>query len=560
MVFDLAQLSGFISDFVLALRHDRIEYISPALARRMGFDDQVNLSNPDSLSIHRDMQEITLSSAQDNHLKCSFIGTKLDDLLLFSLNGEEVDTHSTSDKIDTDIFAKIVKNHDAGCVILSRGLIIFANHKFSEIVGYRLDELAEKQFLGLISTRSRPEYIKWYHSVCGNQPDILPIKKLLFSIRDGRHIYASVSGGCTDDHNGGRLVWLFINDVTEQQRLETRHKDLKNRFRELFDRSPTGILYISRKGVVLDCNEFVSIHTGYSKDEIIGCDFSKFVASHEVQSLRDDFKKLYIEGTILKRECQLTTKQGTNIDIDFTAWNIARKRRKAGALMLFTDITHKKVLEKELLAKNADSEKTLWEMAEVKDALEARASELTIATQELQILNEKLNQRSITDGLTDIYNHRYFQERLTEEVERVRRMTDGYVSLLMLDIDDFKKINDTWGHQGGDVVLKQVAMVLKGKMRNIDIVARYGGDEFAVILPNTDAKNSCLVGQRICESVNTTPFKIDENKVVNITVSIGAAMVNSTNSREADLIKMADTALYTAKASGKGRFELWQKD
>jgi len=560
MVFDLAQLSGFISDFVLALRHDRIEYVSPALARRMGFDGQVDLSNPNSLIVHRDMHALTLHSAQDNLLTCSFIGTQLDDLLLFSLNGEELDTHITPVKIDMDIFATIVKNNDAGCVILSKGRIVFANQKFSEIVGCELDELAGKQFFGLISARSRHEYIKLYQSACGNQPDILPIKKLLFTIRDGRHIYASVSGGCMDDHYGGRLVWLFINDVTEQQRLEARHKDLKNRFRELFDRAPTGILYINTKGVLLDCNEFVCTHTGYVKNEIIGCDFSKFVASHEEESLRDDFKKIYIEGTTLKRECQLTTKQGTNIDIDFIAWSIVRKGRKTGALMLFTDITHKKVLEKELLAKNADSEKTLWEMAEVKDALEARASELTIATKELQILNEKLNQRSITDGLTDIYNHRYFQERLTEEVERVRRMTDGYVSLLMLDIDDFKKINDTWGHQCGDFVLKQVARVLKGKMRNIDIVARYGGDEFAVILPNTDAKNSCLVGQRICESVSTTPFKINENEVVNITVSIGAAMVNSTNSREADLIKMADTALYTAKANGKGRFELWQRD
>jgi diguanylate cyclase (GGDEF)-like protein len=228
--------------------------------------------------------------------------------------------------------------------------------------------------------------------------------------------------------------------------------------------------------------------------------------------------------------------------------------------MVFSNITDKKELEMELLEKNAEMEKTLWEMAEVKDALEARAGELNRVTEELKVLNERLNQLSITDGLTEIYNHRHFQDRLSEEVGRVQRSKDSVVSLLILDIDDFKHFNDTYGHQCGDMVLKQLAGILRNNVRSIDVLARYGGEEFAVILPNAGTEEAANVAERICKAVRSTPFSFGEGTSVKVTVSIGVGSLARGQGEKSELIRKADNALYAAKAKWKDRVEVWWEE
>jgi len=137
----------------------------------------------------------------------------------------------------------------------------------------------------------------------------------------------------------------------------------------------------------------------------------------------------------------------------------------------------------------------------------------------------------------------------------------GSIALLMLDIDDFKRFNDTFGHQCGDMILKQLACRLRGAVRSIDIVARYGGEEFAVILPQTHLADAHQVALRICEAIGGTAFIIEEAPdPVTVTVSIGVARLASRAGGKADLIRMADNALYQAKHNGKNRVEVWQTD
>jgi diguanylate cyclase (GGDEF)-like protein len=228
--------------------------------------------------------------------------------------------------------------------------------------------------------------------------------------------------------------------------------------------------------------------------------------------------------------------------------------------MMFTDVTDKKALEFELLEKNAEMERTLWDMAEVKDALEARAGELNKASEDLKSLNEKLGQLSITDGLTEVYNHRHFQDRLSEEVERLNRQKDGILSLLILDIDDFKRFNDTYGHQCGDTVLKQLAMLLKNSIRTIDILARYGGEEFAIILPNANTEQAVIAAERICQNVRSTAFSFGSGTTVKVTVSIGVGTIMSAQADKSELVRKADSAMYAAKAKWKDRVEIWEED
>ncbi|MGA1870501.1 MAG: diguanylate cyclase [bacterium] len=158
-------------------------------------------------------------------------------------------------------------------------------------------------------------------------------------------------------------------------------------------------------------------------------------------------------------------------------------------------------------------------------------------------LYSKLNYLTITDPLTDIYNSRYFTKSLNHEINRVNRYK-GSLCLLLLDIDDFKSYNDTFGHLSGDTLLKKVSKVLKKNLRNIDIPCRYAGDEFVVILPETDICQAKIVAEKIKEKVENLALK------TKVTVSIGIANY-SKNMNRFDLFQKADTALYEAKKAGK---------
>ncbi|MGL5694687.1 MAG: bifunctional diguanylate cyclase/phosphohydrolase [Peptostreptococcaceae bacterium] len=162
------------------------------------------------------------------------------------------------------------------------------------------------------------------------------------------------------------------------------------------------------------------------------------------------------------------------------------------------------------------------------------------------------------DELTGIYNHRYFQESLTN---MIRRADDNNteLSLLFMDIDYFKHYNDTHGHQVGDSLLREVGKILKSSTRDGDVVARYGGEEFAVILPSTDQEDAIKVGERIRKNIEKYPFKGQESQPnKNVTMSIGVSTYPSVASSKYDLIETADHALYKAKAFNRNRVEYYR--
>jgi diguanylate cyclase (GGDEF)-like protein len=168
---------------------------------------------------------------------------------------------------------------------------------------------------------------------------------------------------------------------------------------------------------------------------------------------------------------------------------------------------------------------------------------------------KRLEKLAVTDDLTQLYNHRYFAKRLGEEFKRTHRH-GAPLSCIMLDIDDFKRVNDRYGHQQGDIVLQEVAGLIQGSIRETDIPARYGGEEFAIILPHTPVENALLLADRIRQTVHQTRFSglADDHPV---TVSLGIATYPDPLIRSADdLIGMADQGLYKAKMSGKNRVHL----
>jgi len=192
-------------------------------------------------------------------------------------------------------------------------------------------------------------------------------------------------------------------------------------------------------------------------------------------------------------------------------------------------------------------------LLEMNRELEAKIHE---RTHELAEANARLAQLAVTDGLTGLYNHRHFHERLTLEVERSQR-SGLPLSLLMLDVDNFKLFNDSHGHPAGDEVLRQLARVLTDTRRANDVVARYGGEEFAVILVDTAKFTAAKVAERVRERVAAHDFSDAAQKAGKISVSVGVATFPEDGTDAEGLVRSADTALYAAKRAGRNRVVLY---
>jgi diguanylate cyclase (GGDEF)-like protein len=172
--------------------------------------------------------------------------------------------------------------------------------------------------------------------------------------------------------------------------------------------------------------------------------------------------------------------------------------------------------------------------------------------EEFQRANEILEQLSITDGLTKLHNHRFFQEHLTREIKRVDRSGEP-LALLLLDIDDFKQLNDRFGHVAGDEFLVRLAQVLSQSVRDSDLIARYGGEEFAVLAVNTDLVGAVNLGEKIRTAVAEAAFIVgDSMRPMRMTISIGVAQYRGSRKQA---FRAADRALYRAKGEGKNCVE-----
>ena len=160
-----------------------------------------------------------------------------------------------------------------------------------------------------------------------------------------------------------------------------------------------------------------------------------------------------------------------------------------------------------------------------------------------------------TDGLTELFNHRYFQEQMKVQIANCTRYNNEF-SMIIVDIDHFKKFNDTYGHQAGDAVLRQVAQTLKTNTRATDIVCRYGGEEMSIILTNTDKKEAIKNAERICEAVATRTFKLNATQTTHVTISLGVSTFPQDGDNPKQIIEVADQGLYYAKEHGRNQVGL----
>ena len=251
-----------------------------------------------------------------------------------------------------------------------------------------------------------------------------------------------------------------------------------------------------------------------------------------------------------KEIIDLLTKAVAALDNDNHVYNekIYQQSEKLEKITLLDDI---KKIKNELIIEVENIRKTVKEK-DLRDS--EKLDELSKKVNSLNVELEKAKEESVKDGLTGVYNRKAFDRYISKMVER-NTVTKAPFSILLLDIDDFKKINDNFGHQTGDRVLVAMAQKCREFIRSDDFLARYGGEEFVVVLPGASLRNAVKKGKLICKEIAKARYALEdsrENTIISITISIGAS-VHKKGDTVTTIIKRVDKALYAAKQAGKNR-------
>jgi diguanylate cyclase (GGDEF)-like protein/PAS domain S-box-containing protein len=300
------------------------------------------------------------------------------------------------------------------------------------------------------------------------------------------------------------LISLAKHALDQFHNSEQRLKDIASSMGE-------GFFVVDEHGKLLMINPEGERLLGWSFDELKKIDMHSEVHHHVADASKECLvKKSYLYGESCHSEDDLfKRKNGEIFPVSLTAAPVHTEEGQRGAVILFRDITIQKEMQK------------------------------------------KLTDLALHDALTGLYNRGSFDEKLKEEINRSQRY-DRNISLLLIDIDFFKKVNDTYGHQAGDEVLKSIAGMISDSVRNSDYVARYGGEEFVVILPETALEEAIELAERIRMIIEEKEFKVSEKDTIHLTISIGIGSGSEGITAE-HLIKAADTAVYDAKEHGRNQ-------
>ncbi len=346
---------------------------------------------------------------------------------------------------------------------------------------------------------------------------------------------------------GSDAFLISIRDITDRKAAEARLKESEERYALAIKGSQDGVWDWNLVADELYISPELKEMLGYEENEISTSPDEWFNRVHpdDLSDLRSQIDA-HLDGNVstIENEHRLFHKDGS------FRWVVVRGTavsndggkpvRLAGSLR---DITERKEAEEGL--------KTALE--ELKFAL---ASE-RVLLQELDKKNKDLVELSITDGLTGLFNHRFIQERFNFEFKRAKRYHVP-LACMMLDIDHFKKINDTYGHQFGDLVLREISTIIRQNTREVDICGRYGGEEFLVITTQ-NVEGAMMHATKLHKAIESHIFQ-SENQSVHLTVSIGVSEYRNEITSKQEMIERSDIALYQAKHDGRNLIRVWKEE
>ncbi|OME98034.1 PAS domain S-box protein [Paenibacillus amylolyticus] len=312
------------------------------------------------------------------------------------------------------------------------------------------------------------------------------------------------------------------------------------------DLAPCGYFSISDSGVVQSINQTMLTMLGYERDELIGQHIeSTMSVSNKVFFHTYFYPYIQLYGHVDEMYFTFRTRDQKAVPV---LLNGVRQTRNGESVVDCVVVVMRKRIEheKDILHTKTKLQELYQATQEANKELERLHEEYKIKEQALIKVNDQLETLASTDLLTGLKNRRFFQEKMLESLMMFREK-QRYFSLLVVDIDHFKSINDTYGHPIGDLVLGNLAGLLQTVSRSTDVVARYGGEEFVIILPDCEEEQAIGIAERYRSQVASVDWG-----EYNITVSIGAATVVEEDT-EKSLFQRADNALYASKTGGRNR-------
>ncbi len=289
------------------------------------------------------------------------------------------------------------------------------------------------------------------------------------------------------------------------------------RYRRLFETAQDGILILNAyTGAISDVNPFLIDMLGYSREEFVEKKLWEVGAFHDIEASQEAFEALQQNKYIRYEDLPLKAKDGHLVQVEFVS-NVYMVGDEKVIQCNIRDITDRKQAQEALIVSQA-----------------------------------RLLEQSLRDYLTGLYNRRYLEETLERELNRAIRKQLS-IGIIMLDVDDFKRFNDTYGHAAGDLILQEVGSLLLKHVRGGDIASRYGGDEFIIVLPDASREVTRQRAELLCSDAQHFHVQFQGHPLGKVTISLGVATFPDNGFTSTAILKAVDDALYRAKHAGRGQ-------
>lgn len=395
------------------------------------------------------------------------------------------------------------------------GCIRYANASACGLFGYEQAVLLGLPVEDLMPERYRPNHIRLRQGfVHDKKPRRMGESKLLYARHaSGKEIPVNISIGLLNTPtNGDHLFIITLVDRSEYLEIEEDLRACKKFYRGLFENAPLPYQSLDEGGHFVDVNQAWLELFGCRKDEVIGKFFGDFMWESSLPLLGVTFDNFNKEGFVSSQLFEAKRRDTDEKILITVSGRIERDSR--GAFV-----------------------RTHCILSDVTARVEAE---------------QELERRANFDGLTGLSNRVHFFEMAGVEMARAQRYGNP-LGLMLLDVDYFKQVNDRYGHDVGDAVITAVADTCLGNLREHDITGRMGGEEFAILLPETDGKKTLQIAERLRSAVSRLRLPVESGGAVSITVSIGVTNLAETDTVIESLLKRADIALYSAKDMGRNR-------
>ena len=413
-------------------------------------------------------------------------------------------------------FEKIFNQSPDGILLLRQddGVITDANDAALSRSGYSMDEVLGSSITTSPIFVSKGDLTEAASELYSNGS--INNREVSVSHKDGSIVPTLISASAFE-LSGETHVMIISKDISKQRAAEERLRRSEERFRGIFENAPIGIMLLDIEGQIFQANHMAASLLAYDEQHMNGIHVSRLVPKTERESLKNNLTNMTFVKRTHKSEKRMICQDGTEIWVNFHV-----------------------VLQKN---SNNDPQYYIVQIADISDIKQSQ---------------QRMEQMAFYDTLTNLANRRLFHDRLTQSIEHCVR-TNRSSALLYLDLDNFKRVNDTLGHQTGDHLLREVAARLKQCVRQEDTVGRTGGDEFTILLNEIASPSDAgLVAQKILNHLRE-PINISGHPLI-VTTSIGITVVPSNGLDPNVLMQNADLAMYKAKERGRNNYQFYSDD